>query len=207
MKRLLFLFFIPLALQASAQDVTDTTASVSANDSASFTGNTTKPATFTVKRDKIVLRKVFAVNNAQSDQEIFSRAVAFARGVSAGYVADNKKKTITVPVTWPYSSRANECVEDMDMKGTMVIEVKNKKTRMTLTDITYEHFEKGTRNAIGIAKSDLISRKADCAPQKGAVELIYNCDKCQQSVNSLDGSLKTQFEMLTGRYQDALRRH
>ena len=210
MKKLLFIFLLPLSLQSFAQDSLKAEAAISAKDSAAaFSGNraTGNTENFTVKREKILHRRVYKVNSAKTDAEVFERAMGFARMVDVDYKADKGKKTITIPVSWVYQGRSNECIEDLNLAGTLTLEVKDLKTRITLTNISYKHFDKGTRNATGVAKSDLISRKADCAPQQGAVELLYNCNRCQQSLNHLSGALENKFEDLAAQYQEMLKKY
>ncbi|RYD54421.1 MAG: hypothetical protein EOP56_19240 [Sphingobacteriales bacterium] len=208
MKRLLIIFLLSSAFQVQAQDTADSTVSMAADTAAAFTGNRSEPATaFKPGREKMVYRRVFKVNTAKTDQKVFDRALGFARMHDADYKSSKKDKTISFPVQWTHQGRANECVENLVLKGTVTVEVKNLKSRISLTDITYIHSDKPGGDQKGIAKSDLLSRKPDCAPSSGAVELIYSCSQCRQSTSHVTSSVEDQFEQLASQYQERLKKY
>lgn len=162
---------------------------------------------FQVTRDKILYRKAFQVNSAHTVDEVYDRAVAFARLINTHYKTEKSKTRITVPVTWLYSGGANECIENMELQGTLVLEIKGTKTRITLSDISYTHLDKDNSERKDVAKSDLFSRKAACAPEQGVAELLYNCKECAQSLKSVSAALERQFNEYAGQYQNLLRKY
>jgi hypothetical protein len=208
---LLAVFFLPFSINLSAQEADDSAqVAISAEDSAaSFAGHAAQPVAqkFEVKREKLRFSKVYQVNAAKSSTKIYDRALGYARMLNAGYKEDQGRKTIHIPVTWKYTGGANECIENLDLSGDLVVEVKDLKTRISLTDINYTHRDRNEGIEKGVAKSDIISRKADCAPTKGQAELLYNCSACNQSLGSLDKNLKAQFEFYTEQYQERLKKY
>jgi hypothetical protein len=208
---LLAALFLPFAIDLSAQEADDSVqVAVSAEDSAtSFAGHTARPVEqkFEVKREKLRFSKVYQVNAAKSSTEVYDRALGYARMLNASYKEDKGRKTIRIPVTWKYTGGANECIENLDLSGDLVVEVKDLKTRISLTDISYTHRDREEGTEKGVAKSDLISRKPDCAPTSGQAELLYNCSACNLSLSSLDKNLKAQFEFYTEQYQERLKKY
>ena len=167
----------------------------------------TSSQSFRVNRDKIVFRRAFQVNTAANAQEVIDRALGFARMMGEGYRLDKKKNTVSVPVTWQYQGGMNECIEDMDLEGKLLIEVRGTKTRISLTDIRYKHRDRDNGEAKPVAKSDIFSRKPDCAPKEGQAELLYNCNQCRVSLSSLDRHLEARFDDYAAQYQDRLRKY
>lgn len=207
MKNTFITFLIVFSLSASAQEAPADTAmaeSISASDSAAYHyGNRTgapDPA-----KEKIVYRRVFQVRNAGSTDDIYTRALSFARTMSVNFREDKRKKTIRIPVRWGYHGASNDCIEDLAMEGEMIVEIKGDKTRLSLTDIRYTHHDRKDSSVKGVAKSDVFSRKPDCAPEKGKVELLYQCSACPQSIKHLTADLAGRFDVYARQYQDALR--
>jgi hypothetical protein len=209
MKRILLLcFLLPILISAEGQDLGDTSKEAISKDTAEYYyGNRQgqSPGAFTVKREKIAFKKVFQVKTAINENEVYNRALSFARLMSTNYKT-SKGHAITVPITWNYKGGFNECIENLIMNGTMKLEFKGNKTRISISEITYQHFDDKNK-ASGVAKSDLFSRKPDCAPASGKVELLYNCTQCTQSLRSLDRGLETQFTNYAREYQERLKKY
>ncbi len=184
--------------------VSDSNQNLELSEAASYTGNTQEKK-FEVNRERIVYRRTFKVTNANTANEVFERAKNFARVTNVNFKENKSKKTLTIPVDWRYHGGYNECVEDMNLKGDLLVEIKGTKTRISLTNITYEHKDRGNGEAKGVAKSNLLKRQEDCAPQSGKVELIYNCTSCNESLQSVTRALQSQFDIYADQYQDALR--
>jgi len=212
MKKLLLLACIlSTGLIARAQEEPDAgvSESISAADSADYHfGNTAdKPRPYKVNRKNIVFHRVFQVNTAKDESEVYDRALAYARMLNVNYKESNSQKSIRIPITWKYSGPPNGCVEDLDLKAVLLVEVKDIKTRITLKDISYVHHDRDDGRSKGVAKSDFFSKRADCAPTSGPVELIYNCSGCSQSVSSVDQHLEARFDMFASEYQERLKKY
>ncbi len=187
-----------------AETAADSSLRLEMKDTSGYTGNAPEKK-FVVNREKIVYRRVFKVNNASNADEVFQRAQSFARLNSADQKIDKKKRTLTFPVTWRYHGGFNECIEDMELQGELAIEVKGTKTRISLQNLKYRHLDRRNGQPKTVAKSDLFSRKPDCAPVDGQIELLYNCASCPQSLESVTDALKARFNQYASQYQDSLR--
>jgi hypothetical protein len=208
MKRILF-YFLYTICSFSAWAQSDSTVKEQHEEADFHYGNAAdkKARVFEVKREPVVFRRAFKVNSAGTQAEVYDRALGFARMTTADFREDKKKGIITVPVSWRYSGGFNECVEDMQVHGRLVIEVKELKTRISLTDITYEHRDKANADAKPVAKTDFFSKHADCAPEKGKVELLYNCTECSRSIKSIEKNLQSRFEAYANQYQERLKKY
>jgi len=202
---LVFAFF---SITGFAQEIGDS-ASIAMDTAAYHYGNTinTAKTNFQVKREPIVYRRAFRVNSATNEQEVYTRALGFARTVNVDFKEDKKHSTITIPVTWQYKGGFNECIEDLTLNARLVLETKGTKTRISLTDITYEHHAKDDATVKPVAKSDFFTKYPDCAPKQGKAELLYNCSECSRSMNSIDKNFQSQFETLAGEYQEWLKKY
>jgi hypothetical protein len=197
----------PLFAQDDSNDVS---MSVPAADSADFHyGNVSeaKPAVFKVNREKIAFHRVYQVNTAKDADEVYERALGYARMMNVDHKGNKNKRSITMPITWSYSGGMNECIEALQLQGTLLIEVKDLKTRITLKDINYVHHDRDDDHVKPVAKSDLLSKHLDCAPAQGKVELLYNCTACQQSIKSVDSQLESQFDFFANQYQERLKKY
>lgn len=200
-----FIVFAFFSGTAFAQDKEDS-ASLAMDSSAYHYGNTAK-ADFKIKRDPIAYRRAFRVNSATNEQDVYTRALGYARTVNADFKEDKKKSAITIPVSWQYKGGFNECIEDLTINASLTLEVKGTKTRISLTDITYQHHAKDDASVKPIAKSDFFTKYADCAPKQGKVELLYNCTDCSRSIKSIDKNFQSQFETFAGEYQEWLKKY
>ena len=200
-----------LGLQVYAQDDSnDVSLSLPASDSAEFHyGNVPekRKAAFKVNREKIVYHRVYQVNTAKDADEVYERALGYARMMNVNHKGNKNKRSITMPITWAYSGGMNECIEALQLQGTLLIEVKDLKTRITLKDISYVHHDRDDDHVKPVAKSDFFSKRPDCAPANGKVELLYNCTTCQQSLRSLDSQLESQFDLFADQYQERLKKY
>lgn len=211
MKTLLYLMLFTLfSLSASAQAATDTASSFSvlSEENAKYyygksSGRETKE--FEVKHDKVIFRRAYRVNTARSAEDVYNRALEYARNMNTDFRESKNKKIISFPFTWKYYGGSNHCIENLDLKARVILEFKGVKTRISFTDVTYTHLDKDSDEQKPVARSDFFSKRPDCAPAEGKIELLYNCDQCPKSTDNLDKSLKNEFEMLADRYQDSLR--
>ncbi|HRO42953.1 MAG TPA: hypothetical protein PL009_08970 [Flavipsychrobacter sp.] len=200
---------ISLASIAQTEDSTTTETSENIQEASYHFGNAgNKTAnTFKINREPVVLRRAFKVNTATTQDEVYERALGFARMMNANYNSDKKAGTITIPVSWQYQGNFNDCVENLSLNAVLLIEVKDVKTRISLTDIVYEHTGKEEKGAKPVAKSDFFSTHAACAPEKGKVELLYNCKECTRSINSIDKNFRSQFDVYANQYQERLKKY
>jgi hypothetical protein len=208
MKHIATTLLILFALNAQAQETQpDSAASeaVSSTENADYHYGQSGSASTAVPKEKIIYRRAFQVKNANDAKDVYTRALTFARTMSTKFKEDKRSNTIKIPVTWGYHGASNECIEELMLEGEITVEIKGTKTRLTLSDISYTHHDRGDNTVKGVAKSDIISRKPDCAPSKGKVEGLYNCGVCKQSLSHLTSALSTQFDVFARQYQDALR--
>jgi len=205
MKR--YLYFAFLFLCSKVVVAQDSSAALSMDTAAYHYGNATTNRNFEVKRAPIVYRRAFKVNTAKTQQEVYDRALAFARMENTNYNSDSKKGKISLPITWEYKGGFNECVEDLAITATLTLEVKDTKTRISLTDITYQHKDKDDKNARPVAKTDFFTTYPACAPASGKAELLYNCSDCSRSIKSIDKNFQLQFETLATQYQEWLKKY
>jgi hypothetical protein len=127
--------------------------------------------------------------------------------IDVNHKANKSKKSITIPVSWSSTGGQNECVEALQLQGTLLIEIKDLKTRITLKDIKSVHHDRDDGHEKPVAKSDFFSKRPDCAPAKGQVELLYNCTACQRSLMAVDAVLENQFDLFAVQYQERLRKY
>lgn len=223
MKYGLLLFILLASFSLQAQDTSYGTVTedvVSAKDSAKYyygnksdmnasadNNRKTETTTFKVNHEPIAFHRAYRVNTASTSKEVMDRAISFAQTINVNYDIEKTKseKKITVPFTWHYHGGFNECIEDLDLTGKILLEVKDVRTRISLVDIHYVHRDKYDGGIQPVAKSDFFSKRDDCAPEEGKIELLYNCDECQRSVQSLDKSLQNKFTEMADLYQERLK--
>ncbi len=157
-------------------------------------------------QDKSAYQRVFQVKNAKTTADIYNRAADFARKLNPKFKADKAGKSFSVPVTWQYEGGFNQCVKTLDLKARLVIEIKENKTRIMLTGITYQHHRQDEEEIIPVAKSTLFSKGPECAPGKGKIELLYDCADCKRSIKSVQRALDEQFDDFASQYQERLRK-
>lgn len=181
----------------------------SADDEAASTDNNRKTTatTFKVNHEPVAFHRAYRVNTAHTSQEVMNRATSFAQTINVNYEVEKTKsvKKISVPFSWHYHGGFNECIEDLDITGKILLEVKDVRTRISLVDIHYVHHDKYDGDTEPVAKRDFFSKHDDCAPEEGKIELLYNCTECQRSIQSLDKSLQNKFTEMADLYQERLK--
>lgn len=148
----------------------------------------------------LVFRRVFLVTNAISEQEVFDRALDYALVVSLDAKTFPEQKRIELPVRWDYEPAAAQCFEQLQLEGTIRIEVKDRKTRISLLQINYKHHYQKNELRGPVLRAGTI-----CAPEAGPVELLYQCNDCRKSQKALKRNLRSSFDAVATKYQDWLR--
>lgn len=210
MKNLLcYLFLSIVSLKTFGQNAEPSTGDEQMEEATYYYGNKTgdRNKDFQIKHKPLVFRRAYRVNSANGEADVYERALGYARMININYKAEKEKGKIIVPIEWKYKGGFNECIENLDIKADLVLEVKDIKTRISLAHITYKHHDKADGNGKPIAKTDFFSRHPDCAPEKGKAELLYNCDECNRSVRSIDKNFQEQFENFAAQYQEWLRKY
>jgi len=204
----IYTFLLLCCKSATAQEA-DSIVSTTMERPAFYYGHTSAKAaaSFEVKKEPVAYRRAFKVTTAQSEDEVYRLALGFARTLSKNVRGDKEKGTIKIPVKWQYAGGNNECIENMDLQAQLVIEVKDIKTRISLTHIKYQHQSKEDGSTTDVAKTDFFSRHAPCAPSSGPVELLYNCSECGKSLKSVEKSWQSYFDNLADQYHEALKRY
>ncbi len=153
-----------------------------------------------IPHKSLVFRRVFLVTNANSEQEVFDRALDYALVVSLDAQAFPEQNRIELPLSWDYEPASAQCIEQLQLEGTVRIEVKNRKTRISLLQINYKHQYLKNEWRGPVLRAGTI-----CAPEAGPVELLYRCAACRNDQKELKRNLRSRFDALATKYQDWLR--
>lgn len=149
--------------------------------------------------------RVYAVAN-KSSLDIYFMASDYAQSKNFTVEKDPVNNSVELIASLPYQGRFNECIESLDLQARFKIEAKDGKTRIMLHNVSYVHTDKQTGETTSIAKTNVLQQKLTaCAPSSGAIEDLYNCGECQQSLNHLSDELQSYFDKIADEYQGYLK--
>jgi hypothetical protein len=149
--------------------------------------------------------RVYAVAN-KSSLDIYFMASDYAVSKNFTVEKDPVNNSVEMIATMPYEGRFNECIESLDLQARFKLEAKDGKTRIMLHSVSYQHSDKQTGETTSVAKTNMLQQKLTaCAPSSGAIEDLFNCKECQQSLNHLDRELKSYFDKVADEYQSYLK--
>lgn len=155
-------------------------------------------------------KKVYSVAN-RTALDIYFMASQFAANRNMVYSKDPINGSVQIDVSIPYTPTSSDCINPMDLKGKLVIQTKEGKTRIMMDSITYLSHEPVVSNVPAVADTQAIAKTAvipvsgsACAPS-GQVQKLYSCAACTQSVDNVKNTLQTYFEQVSRDYENYLR--
>jgi hypothetical protein len=152
-------------------------------------------------------KKVYSVAN-RTALDIYFMASEFAANKNMVYSKDPVNNSVQIEVTIPYNPNSNDCVSAMDLKGRVMIQSKDGKTRIIMDSLTYVSHETPGVNVVdtqALAKTAVIPASGPACAPSGQVQKLYGCVACSQSINNVKSTLQTYFDQVSKAYENYLR--
>lgn len=158
--------------------------------------------------------RVYAVAN-RSALDIYFLASDFALEKKLAYKRDPVNDAVYMDVLIPVA--ANECIKEPGLKGRLIIQAKDGKTRILLDSITYSGLNVNSKDSsIGGVNTDGPSLFINasytpqqngevCAPS-GALEQLNNCPVCRNDMEKINSMLDVYFDRVANDYKEYLTR-
>lgn len=137
--------------------------------------------------------------------DIYVMAAEFVAGKNFTYSKDPVNNSVQIDVVIPYTGNSNDCMEGLDLKGRLLLQAKDGKTRIMMDSITYAQHNTGVANAQADSLTDPLQVKNAACATSGQVEVLYKCAACSQSADNVKNALRSYFDQLADSYRDHLK--